>query len=105
MSNKQARVLFRLRMPRKGSWDGKWSGDDENYTLVRILGTKALKLLKLKEGGIGASWRYDFGDGWAAVVSAQVLAPRVRPKKGDGFCGYEWMVDSILHCGHIERAA
>lgn len=93
------RVLFRLSMPNRGSWNGKWSGADRNYILVRKLSKKILDRLNI----VGrASWYYDFGDGWAANVSAYIMQAGERAPISAGFCGYDWMVDSIIDHGEIK---
>jgi hypothetical protein len=41
----------------------------------------------------------DFGDGWGANVRMEAinsLEARMRRKVSSGFCGYEWMIDSII---------
>lgn len=47
---------------------------------------------------------YNFGDGWLARVDVSQVdakeASRLR-KASKGFCGYEWMIDSILTRGMI----
>ena len=88
------RILFRLTMPRTGSWDGKWSGQERNYTLVR-----SVKQKRIDELGIPTRWRHNFGDGWAANVEATIMQPGERKPKSDGFCGYDWMVDGIIRWG------
>ena len=91
------RVEFRLTMPNVGSWNGRWSGEDRNYTIVRRLPDE-----RIRDLGIPRSWRYDFGDGWVAGVSARVMDKGGRRAKSDGFCGYEWMVENILRWGTPE---
>ena len=50
------------------------------------------------------SWYYGWSDGWGASVSVREVdakeARRVR-NESKGFCGYEWMVTSILERGKI----
>lgn len=53
-----------------------------------------------REDGTGY-WYYSFGDGWAASVSARVMSKGERSSRSDGFCGYDWMVRSILTHGDI----
>jgi hypothetical protein len=89
------RVEFKLSMPGRASWDGKWSGEDRNYTIVKTLPRKTMWKL-FAEGALTNSWGYSFGDGWHASVSARIVPPGERLKKSYGFCGYDWMVDSIL---------
>ena len=79
-------VIFELTMPNVGSWNGQWSGKDKKYTVKR-------KLPKDKKHLIGKSFYYNFGDGWGASVFCR-LANREKPT--NIFCGYEWMVASII---------
>jgi hypothetical protein len=96
------RVLFTLTMPGRNTWNGKWSGDERNYTIVRSLGPVALERVFGPPGKRDhASFGYSWPDGWHAQVEARIVAPRERPRKSDGFCGYNWMVDSILRYGTI----
>jgi hypothetical protein len=89
--SKGVKMEFRLSMPGVSSWNGRWSGEDRNYTIVRSLDAADLAVI-----GDRRSWSYAFGDGWVARVDARELQPRERPKKSDGFCGYDWMVSNIL---------
>ena len=89
------RVEFRLTMPNKGSWNGKWSGDDRNYTIVKTLPEKRVRELDLSED-TPQSWHYSWDDGWGANITARIMAKGERAKKSDGFCGYEWMVRNII---------
>lgn len=81
------RVIFELSMPRNNSWNGKWSGEDQIYTVARILSEAKFDELKPR-------YTYSFGDGWVAAVSIREAAPREKPT--NRFWGYEWMIDSIL---------
>ena len=84
------RVEFKLTMPGKNSWDGKWSGDDRNFTIVRnVDDDQAIEL-------DGRSWSYGWPDGWRAEVSARVVREGEVLKPSHGFHGYDWMVESIL---------
>jgi hypothetical protein len=89
------RVEFRLTMPGKVSWDGKWSGDDRNFTLVRDVDAETADKLD------GRSWSYGWSDGWRAEVSARVVSDAETQKPSHGFHGYDWMVVSILRYGKI----
>lgn len=81
------RVIFELSMPRNNSWNGKWSGAESVYTVA-----KALPEAKVQ--GLKPRYTYNFGDGWVAAVSVREANP--REKASGKFCGYEWMIDSIL---------
>lgn len=93
----QRRVKFTLSMPGVGSWNGRWSGEGRHYFLVRKLGDKKIDELK-----IPTSWYYRWDDGWAASIKADIVPAGDRVGKSDGFCGYEWMVDSIIGHGDIQ---
>ena len=92
-------LSFALSMPNCGSWDGKWIGADRNYVKVRNLGrgkANGVRAAEILEKGY---FHYSFGDGWSAGVTVREAGPnqaaRIR-KKSDGFCGYDWMIDSII---------
>jgi hypothetical protein len=90
-------VCFELTMPNVGSWNGKWTGADKRYYLFKTLRKSlGMAFMKLEDR---RSWHYNFGDGWGANVSAVIVTSaekKRRAKLSKGFCGYEWMVDSIL---------
>lgn len=92
-------IAFELSMPGRGSWNGKWSGEGRPYVRVRNLPKAEADKVLLKE-----EYRYRWDDGWAACVSAYKVisceAARLR-KKSAGFCGYDWMIDSIINHGEI----
>ncbi len=87
-------IQFTLSMPNVGSWDRKWTGSSKLYAIVRSFNKKKAEQILEKP-----SYSYNFGDGWRAGVSAEQidskLAAKVR-RKSQGFCGYNWMVDSIV---------
>ena len=82
-------------MPGKASWDGKWSGDERNFTLLRDVDDELG--LKLDD----RSWSYGWPDGWRAEITARVVHDRETLKPSHGFHGYDWMVASILRYGKI----
>jgi hypothetical protein len=97
-------LAFRLSMPGVSSWNGRWSGEGKDYVKVVTLRGKAGETKGqqiLNEG----SFHYSFGDGWRARVDVEEVgsagAARLRNKSA-GFCGYDWMVDSIVKNGRIE---
>ena len=91
-------LSFTLSMPNVASWDGKWSGQDRLYVKTHaFFGKKsAAKADEILDKGY---FHYSFGDGWSAGVTVKEVdsqeAARLR-KKSDGFCGYDWMVTSII---------
>lgn len=93
------RVEFRLSMPGRNSWNGRWSGEGSNYTIVKNIPDKRAGELLGAKGR--ESWGYNFGDGWYASVEGRVVPKGERLRKSAGFCGYDWMVRSILADGEI----
>lgn len=89
------RVEFRLTMPGCGSWNGKWSGELRNYTILRNIDDDQAAQLD------GRSWSYGWSDGWRAEVSARIVREGDMLKPSHDFNGYEWMVASILQYGKI----
>lgn len=96
-------ICFELSMPSNNSWNGKWTGDGVFYARTRTFSTKAGKE---KASAILAReyYTYSFGDGWVAGISVkQVTSAEKRKidKQTKGFCGYDWMIDSIIDHGAI----
>lgn len=91
-------LIFQLSMPGNNSWNGKWSGEGKCYAdRRRVKDSTADKLS-------GKYFSYNFGDGWRAGVdikSVDAKTSRQIMKRSAGFCGYEWMIDSILADGAI----
>jgi len=94
-------IQFTLSMPSNNAWNGRWSGEDNLYAVVRS--TRAVESVGKRVIETGY-WTHNFGDGWMAGVSAKEIdageARKVR-KKSRGFCGYDWMVNSIMMFGEI----
>lgn len=93
-------VSFELSMPGCNSWNGRWSGEDRLHVLVKSFPRKNASNLPFKLG----YYSYNFGDGWGAGISVREVtstAARQLRKDSAGFCGYDWMVDSIIADGAI----
>lgn len=94
---------FKLSMPGKASWNGRWSGEGRPYVRVRNIDKKTAKNARLQDTGV-TSYDYRWDDGWCACISAERIdsktAARLR-KMSVGFYGYDWMIDSILMRGYI----
>lgn len=89
-------VAFVLSMPSANTWNGKWSGAERSYVRVHAFGKRP--------EFVGKSFTYSFGDGWVAGVRTwEVTAKQGRDliKSSAGFCGYDWMIDSIERHGEI----
>jgi len=91
-------VVFDLTMPSIGSWNGRWSGGGERFA-------KVLRLPKAQEAALdGQAFYHTFSDGWVACIEARRVDARAAAKarkQSRGFCGYDWMVDSIVQHGRI----
>ena len=97
-------IAFELSMPSNNSWNGRWSGEERKYVRVLNVGTSKKAYAKWKPIIDRAYYRYAFGDGWCAAVSVKEVdiatARRLR-RITAGFCGYDWMIDSIRFDGDI----
>ena len=90
-------IVFELTMPNKGSWNGKWP--QEGTCFVRICSQQ-----KVPKEYWNKDFYYRWDDGWTACVSVtQMPAAEARKieRRSKGFCGYDWMIDSIIECGQI----
>lgn len=93
-------LAFELSMPNKGSWNGRWSGEDKRYIITRKFSAKESQKANeiLKQG----YYHYSWGDGWGAGIDVTLVDAREAAKlrkKSAGFCGYDWMVDTIIDYG------
>ena len=85
-------------MPGVNSWNGKWSGANNVYAIIKSFRNKSKIIPKL------GRYTYAFGDGWCAAVAVREItkpAAKMLRKQSAGFCGYDWMVDSIISYGEI----
>jgi hypothetical protein len=95
-------------MPGCSSWNGKWSGEGTLYARIKkfsargsVMGDKAKMLLDK------GYFSYSFGDGWRAGIDVKEVTPldaRKIKKNSSGFCGYDWMLDSIMRDGTIQTS-
>ncbi len=97
-------IAFELSMPSNNSWNGKWSGEDDCY--IRVLNAGHSKKARAKWQPIidQGYFTYNFGDGWMAAVSVREvdrMEARKLLKISAGFCGYDWMIESIRFDGDI----
>lgn len=94
-------VLFELIIPNVGSWNGHWSGEKNKHLLFKTLPSEVAKQLD------GESWFYTWDDGWTAGIKARTMHDGAETRRlkalNKGFCGYDWMVKSIIACGEIRK--
>ena len=97
-------LSFELSMPNNNSWNGKWSGEGKLYAKVINFGKSQKSAIKAKGILDKGYFYYNFGDGWGAGVTVKEItskdATQIR-RKSAGFCGYDWMIDSIRENGKI----
>ena len=98
-------LKFELSMPHRGSWNGKWSQEHRKHLRVYSFSATEFREKEL-EKLINKSFRYRWSDGWEACVSVELLSSAREKAKlekiSEGFCGYDWMIESILKCGEIK---
>ena len=98
-------LSFFLSMPNIGSWDGRWTGENNLYAKVVNFGRSKKGEQEAKEILNNGRFYYNFGDGWVACVTVKQVdskeANKIR-KITRGFCGYDWMIKSIRENGKIE---
>jgi hypothetical protein len=98
-------ISFQLTMPNVGSWNGKWTGAEKQYYAIQRFSKKNNRPFALLENNKSKSWYYNFGDGWGANVKMEIVdrvEAKRREKISSGFCGYEWMIESILKFNKIQ---
>ena len=90
-------IVFELTMPNRGSWNGRWSGESTRHIRVKYDNSVPKEV-----------WNKDFfyrwDDGWTACISVIKMSAkeaRKLEKESSGFCGYDWMIKSIIHNGKI----
>lgn len=95
-------IAFILSMPGNNAWNGRWSGEGQCYAVLRRFSNS--RGTKLANAVVGKSFGYNFRDGWFARIEVKAvdgIESRKLRKASQGFCGYEWMIDSIVSDGAI----
>ena len=95
---------FVLTMPQSNSWNGKWSGEDRLYCVVVKIGSREFNKNQEKYKLLVGDYYYNFGDGWGANVEVKEVDSKTAAqlkRKSNGFCGYNWMISSVLQYGKI----
>lgn len=91
-------IVFTLTMPHRGSWNNKWSGERSLHVIVR-------RECDIPRSIVNKSFRYRWDDGWEAEISVKQMKwadAKKLEQSSDGFCGYDWMVKSIIATGSIQ---
>lgn len=93
-------IIFKLTMPNCGSWNGQWTGQNNLYARV-------YRNCDVPKEVVGKDFYYSWDDGWTACVSVNKVDYKDSQKimkNSRGFCGYDWMIASIIRNGEIKRA-
>ena len=96
-------VSFVLSMPNRGSWNGGWSGEKNLYCKIKSFNDTKKNQDRLSK--LPGSYYYNFGDGWGASINVEIVDGKTSSKlkrQSRGFCGYDWMIDSIISNGEIK---
>ena len=96
-------LAFELTMPRCNSWNGRWSGEDRRFIIVKVFSNKKA-LARAAKLIADAPYYYNWSDGWGARVDVCEVSSnesRKLRKLSAGFCGYDWMVRTIIDHGEI----
>jgi hypothetical protein len=98
-------LAFTLSMPQRSSWNGRWSGEDKPYVVVKNVSNSQKYQGKYKKIVETGYFSYSFGDGWVARINVGVVdakeCAKLRRSSAVFFCGYEWMIKSICEIGSI----
>lgn len=96
-------IVFKLSMPGRASWNGRWSGEGNLYAIVKNIGTSQKAIAKVQPLLEQRYFSHAWGDGWRASIEVTTADPseirRIR-RLSKGFCGYDWMVNNILSHGN-----
>ena len=90
-------LCFKLSMPNNGSWNGKWTGQGRPY--LKVVSFQGKRTEKAKAILAKGYFSYNFGDGWRAAIEVTKVEAKEASKlrrQSAGFCGYDWMVESII---------
>ena len=90
-------IVFELSMPNVGSWNGKWTGANRNYI-------RTMRECDVPKEYWNKDFYFHWDDGWSACISTTKMPcneARKLERKSDGFCGYDWMIKSIIRNGEI----
>ena len=90
-------IVFTLTMPNRNTWNGKWTGDE-------MIFARSMKNREVPKEVVGKEFYHHWDDGWTACVSVQKMDCKEAAKiikKSAGFCGYDWMIRSIIKYGEI----
>lgn len=88
------------------NWNTRYysGGNDRNFSILRVWNATETKKLGLVDKCKG--YHYNFGDGWALNVELRKCSNselKQYKKECNPYHSYQWMVDSILKFGKIDK--
>lgn len=89
-------------MPNRGSWNGRWSGENDLYAKILTLSNSKAGKARAQQILAGSPYYYRWDDGWGASIDVKVVEGKESAaikRKSKGFCGYDWMIDNIRFYG------
>lgn len=96
-------LIFTLTMPSRASWNGRWSGENNLYAVAKRFTKEEFEKLP---DIVDKDFRYRWSDGWCANINVKLVESAKEKNKlvknSKGFCGYDWMITSLLNKGYIE---
>jgi len=95
-------VSFELSMPGRSSWVTGPLTKGKLYCRIKNVGVS--KKARAKWEKLIGHHHYRWADGWAAQVTVREVtstAARKLRKDSQGFCGYDWMIESLARFGAI----
>ena len=93
-------IVFELSMPNIGSWNNKWTGNNKKHI-------KCKKEYEVPKNLIDKNFYYSWSDGWTACITVRKVNYKEAKKLlklSSGFCGYDWMISSIIQNGYIKTS-
>ena len=90
-------IVFELTMPNVASWNGRWSGEKDLHVRIR-------RNNEVPKEYWNKDFIYSWPDGWTACVETRKVSAseaRKLENRSIGFCGYDWMIESIIKNGKI----
>ena len=101
-------LVYSLSMPGCPSWNGRWSGEGRCYAIVETIPAGKKYAEKAEQIVANGPYSYRWSDGWCASIRVHIAERteinRIR-RASHGFCGYDWMVQSIKEHGDIRAEA
>lgn len=94
-------LAYKLTMPHANTVSGRWTREKDLHCRVQRVREANWDNVKRL---VGNTYFYDFSDGWVAQIDVTLVnekRAKELKRQSTGFCGYEWMIKSILTTNEI----